>query len=45
VSKKNFPEFAELREKWLPLLKNPEMLQVRTAVPVSTATAVAAGAH
>jgi len=27
VSKKNWPEFAEVREKWLPLLKNPELLQ------------------
>jgi len=25
VSKKNLPEFAALREKWLPLLKNPEL--------------------
>lgn len=30
VSKKNLPEFAELREKWLPVLKNPEMLQAAT---------------
>ena len=27
VAKKNWPEFAAVREKWLPLLKNPEMLQ------------------
>jgi murein DD-endopeptidase MepM/ murein hydrolase activator NlpD len=27
VSKKNLPEFAAVREKWLPLLKNPELLQ------------------
>jgi murein DD-endopeptidase MepM/ murein hydrolase activator NlpD len=27
VSKKNLPEFAAIREKWLPLLKNPELLQ------------------
>jgi murein DD-endopeptidase MepM/ murein hydrolase activator NlpD len=27
VSKKNLPEFAALREKWLPVLKNPEILQ------------------
>jgi len=27
VSKKNWPEFAEAREKWLPLLKNPELLE------------------
>ncbi|HVO56261.1 MAG TPA: peptidoglycan DD-metalloendopeptidase family protein [Dongiaceae bacterium] len=27
VAKKNLPEFAQVREKWLPLLKNPDMLQ------------------
>ena len=27
VSKKNLPEFAAVREKWLPFLKNPELLQ------------------
>jgi murein DD-endopeptidase MepM/ murein hydrolase activator NlpD len=27
VSKKNWPEFAAVREKWLPLLKNPGLLQ------------------
>src|SRR5260370_38521596 len=27
VSKKNLPEFAAVREKWLPLLKNPGLLQ------------------
>lgn len=32
VSKKNWPEFAELREKWLPLLKNPELLQANVAL-------------
>ena len=26
VSKRNWPEFAALREQWLPLLKNPEGL-------------------
>jgi murein DD-endopeptidase MepM/ murein hydrolase activator NlpD len=31
VSKKNWPEFAEAREKWLPLLKNPELLQANAA--------------
>ena len=38
VSKKNWPEFSELREKWLPLLKNPELLQaaaVNGAVPAA----------
>jgi murein DD-endopeptidase MepM/ murein hydrolase activator NlpD len=28
VAKKNLPEFAAVREKWLPLLKNPSLLQV-----------------
>ncbi len=28
VSKRNWPEFAAVREKWLALLKNPELLQV-----------------
>jgi murein DD-endopeptidase MepM/ murein hydrolase activator NlpD len=32
VSKKNLPEFADVRERWLPLLKNPELLQA--GVPV-----------
>jgi murein DD-endopeptidase MepM/ murein hydrolase activator NlpD len=41
VAKKNFPEFAALREKWLPVLKNPELLQIATAVPVTAAAAVA----
>jgi murein DD-endopeptidase MepM/ murein hydrolase activator NlpD len=45
VSKKSFPEFALLREKWLPLLKNPEMLQLATAAPVSASAALATGAH
>jgi murein DD-endopeptidase MepM/ murein hydrolase activator NlpD len=31
VSKKNLPEFAALREKWLPVLKNPEVLQASVA--------------
>jgi murein DD-endopeptidase MepM/ murein hydrolase activator NlpD len=30
ITKKNWPEFAAVREKWLPLLKNPELLQVNT---------------
>ena len=30
VAKKNWPEFAEVRDKWLPLLKNPELLQATT---------------
>jgi murein DD-endopeptidase MepM/ murein hydrolase activator NlpD len=32
ITKKNWPEFAAVREKWLPLLKNPELLQA-SAVP------------
>ena len=31
VEKKNWPEFAAVREKWLPVLKNPEMLQANAA--------------
>jgi murein DD-endopeptidase MepM/ murein hydrolase activator NlpD len=31
VTKKNLPEFSTLREKWLPLLKNPQMLQAAIA--------------
>jgi murein DD-endopeptidase MepM/ murein hydrolase activator NlpD len=27
VSKKSWPEFATLREKWLPVLRNPDLLQ------------------
>jgi murein DD-endopeptidase MepM/ murein hydrolase activator NlpD len=37
VRKKNLPEFAAVREKWLPLLKNPELLQA-SVVPSGTAT-------
>jgi murein DD-endopeptidase MepM/ murein hydrolase activator NlpD len=37
VSKKNFPEFAQLREKWLPLLKNPELLRSASVAPVAAA--------
>jgi murein DD-endopeptidase MepM/ murein hydrolase activator NlpD len=33
VSKKNWPEFAAIREKWLPPLKNPELLQANAAAP------------
>ena len=35
VAKKNWPEFAVLRERWLPVLKNPELLQATTAPPVA----------
>ena len=37
IAKKNWPEFAELREKWLPVLKNPEMLQTQPAGAVAAA--------
>jgi murein DD-endopeptidase MepM/ murein hydrolase activator NlpD len=37
VSKKNMPEFAELREKWLPLLKNPALLQASLGAAVPQA--------
>lgn len=39
VSKKNWPEFAEVREKWLPLLKNPELLQANVANGTAPTTA------
>jgi murein DD-endopeptidase MepM/ murein hydrolase activator NlpD len=38
VSKKNMPEFAALREKWLPVLKNPGVLQANI-VPSGTVEA------
>jgi murein DD-endopeptidase MepM/ murein hydrolase activator NlpD len=38
VSKKNWPEFAAAREKWLPLLKNPELLQASLATPATSET-------
>ncbi len=31
IAKKNLPEFAAVREKWLPALKNPEVLQAGVA--------------
>lgn len=37
VSKKNWPEFAAVREKWLPLLKNPDLLQASVPAPGATA--------
>jgi murein DD-endopeptidase MepM/ murein hydrolase activator NlpD len=33
VSKKNLPEFSALREKWLPLLKNPASIQASLPMP------------
>ena len=44
VSKKNWPEFAELREKWLPLLKNPELLQANASTN-GAAAAPTSAAH
>jgi murein DD-endopeptidase MepM/ murein hydrolase activator NlpD len=35
ITKKNWPEFATLREKWLPILKNPELLQAATAPSIT----------
>ena len=35
VAKKNQPEFADVRERWLPLLKKPELLQA--GIPVNPA--------
>ena len=33
VARKDWPEFAALREKWLPILKNPELMQAAIASP------------
>jgi murein DD-endopeptidase MepM/ murein hydrolase activator NlpD len=38
VSKKAWPEFAAVREKWLPLLKNPELIQARVMLPSPSET-------
>jgi murein DD-endopeptidase MepM/ murein hydrolase activator NlpD len=38
VSKKNWPEFAAIREQWLPVLKNPGLLQAGNAVSASAGT-------
>ena len=38
VSKKNWPDFAMVREKWLPLLKNPELLQANAVSATTDAT-------
>ena len=37
VSKRNLPEFASLREKWLPVLKNPEILQASGSLSTASA--------
>jgi murein DD-endopeptidase MepM/ murein hydrolase activator NlpD len=36
VEKRNWPEFALVREKWLPILKNPELLQAVAAPAADT---------
>jgi murein DD-endopeptidase MepM/ murein hydrolase activator NlpD len=38
VSKKNWLDFAAVREKWLPLLKNPELLQADAVSATADAT-------
>jgi murein DD-endopeptidase MepM/ murein hydrolase activator NlpD len=38
VSKKSWPEFAAVREKWLPFLKNPELLQASLANSTTSET-------
>jgi murein DD-endopeptidase MepM/ murein hydrolase activator NlpD len=35
VARTNWPEFAVLRERWLPVLKNPELLQTASAPAVA----------
>ena len=35
VSKGNWPEFAAVREKWLSLLKNPELIQARATPEIA----------
>ncbi len=37
IAKKNLPEFAAVREKWLPALKNPELLQA-SVIPSGVGT-------
>jgi murein DD-endopeptidase MepM/ murein hydrolase activator NlpD len=37
VTKKNWPEFAAIREKWLPVLKNPELLQANFGPSIASA--------
>lgn len=38
VSKRLMPEFELVREKWLPLLKNPELIQARVVLPNNAET-------
>jgi murein DD-endopeptidase MepM/ murein hydrolase activator NlpD len=35
VSKKNMPEFAQVRERWLPALESPEPLQAQAVTPAN----------
>jgi len=37
VSKKNLPEFAAIRERWLPLLKNPSLMEASVTPSASAA--------
>ena len=37
VDRKFWPQFAELRDKWLPILKNPELLQAAATSAAPTA--------
>lgn len=39
VSKKHLPEFEAVRDKWMPVLKKPELLQAGVAVQDSGASA------
>ena len=42
VAKRNWPEFQTVRDKWLPLLKNPALLQAEVA---SSSTSPPSGGH
>ena len=37
VTKKNLPEFAAIRERWLPLLKNPSLIEASVTPSASAA--------
>jgi murein DD-endopeptidase MepM/ murein hydrolase activator NlpD len=39
VAKKNWPEFAVIRDKWLPILKSPELLQATAATAIAATPA------
>ena len=44
VAQKNWPEFAALREKWLPALQNPQLLQANAAASDASTSATSAPA-